>query len=229
MSRTVTLLELRTRALDAADYKPLNDNAFATNAQVNAMINDSGAELFDILIVRWADYFVKTQNITLLNGTTGYTLPTDFHKARGVYLIQGSYRIPLRTYDESERADLFNSGNFPEAYRIEAGQIIIPPPASTGTVEMRYVYQFPYLTLDTDALDLNVVSGWEQYIVYDVALKLRVKARDNPQDMQSLQMMRDRLQERIKIAANERQAGGGGRVRDTYGMSVMRGCSRTWP
>lgn len=222
MSRTVTLLELRTRAIDAADFKQLNDNQFATNAQVNAMINDSGSELFDLLIVRWADYFIKTSTITLLSNVTAYNLPVDFHKSRGVYFLQGSIRNDMRPFDESERADLFNAAGNPYAYKIEAGQIIIPPPSSVGTVELRYIYQFPYLTADTDALDLNVVSGWEQYIVYDVAYKLRMKARDNPADIQSVQMARDAVRERIKVAANERQQGGGNRMRDTYGMSVMR-------
>ncbi len=226
MSRSVTLLELRTRAIDAADFKQLNDNQFATNAQIGAMINDSGAELFDILILRWADYFVKGTNITLVPGTVAYTLPTDFYKVRGVYLLQGGYRVPLRVYDESERADLFNTPGLPVAYRIQAGQIAIPPATSSGTVEMRYVYQFPYLTNDTDVLDLNVTSGWEQYIITDVAYKLRVKARDNPADIQTLAAQRETLRARLVQAAATREASGGHRMRDAYGASVMRCRSR---
>lgn len=222
MSRAVTLLELRTRCVQAADFEQLSANQFAADAKVNAMINDSGSELFDLLIMRWAGYFISTVPITLTQGVIDYPLPTDVHKVCGVYFLNGNFRTPLRVFDESEYADLLNASGDPLAYKIEAGQIIIPPPSATGQVEMRYIYQFPYLTLDTDTLDLNVVSGWEQYIVYDVALKLRIKARDNPNDIQAMQMMRDGVRERIKMAASERQAGGGARMRDTYGMSVMR-------
>ena len=193
----------------------------------NFLVNESASELYDLLLVRWQDYFIKSAPITIIAGQNTYTLPTDFYKSRSAAFVVGNTRTPLRQFSEDERTQLINqTSGSPDAYKIEDGNIVLLPTPSSGSVELRYVYQYPWLTLDTDTLSLNVVSGWEAYIIYDAAMKMRIKAKKDPAAIQALQAVRDNLRERIKMAAAERDASGVTRVRDTYGLSVLRGRGR---
>lgn len=219
MTRSVTLLELRTRALAAADLPQYTNSSWCTPSELNLLINDSGTDLHDQLVMAWGDYFLKMAPVTISAGNSSYTLPTDFFKLRSVLLISGSDRIQLLPFTESERAALYNSQTSVPKYKLEDGNLILLPAVVSGSVELRYIYQYPWLNADTDTLSYNIISGWDAFIVYDVAAKLRVKQK---QDASSLAAMCDRFKARIANASSEREASGRRRVGDVYGFSVMR-------
>ena len=60
------LSELRTRARRLADAV---GNNFFSDAEVNDYINTGLAELHDILVLKFEDYYVKSATFSLVSGT----------------------------------------------------------------------------------------------------------------------------------------------------------------
>lgn len=223
MARTVTLQELRTRAIAAADLPQLTQANWCPPAELNLLINDSATDLHDQLVMTWADYFVKMVPVVMVPGVDTYPLPNDFYKLRSLLAIDGVARVALQPFSEVERAELYGSMQQYPKFKVENQHIVLLPTNYNLTAEMRYVYQYTWLNADTDALSYSIVSGWDACIVYDVAAKLRVKAK---QDASQLLALVERFRGRIAGAGTQREATGRRAVRDVYGHSVMR--SKLW-
>lgn len=221
MARTVTLLELRTQARQRAD---MENTQYVSDAEVNSYINSSIAELYDLLVQAFEDYYISSATITLVAGTDVYTLPNDFYKVLGVDLdtstnFQNS--ITLRAYNFAERNRNSFYGQVQSAqitdlqYHIQGPSIrFIPNPVQAGFVNLWYVPAATKLVADIDTFD--GVNGYEEFIVWDVAMKLKTKEESDV----SIEMMeKQRIIKRIQEAASQRDIGEPWRVTDVYGIN----------
>ena len=185
MARLATLAQLRTRALQRSDHE--NDN-YIPQAEANDMINQSLTGLYDMLVAASEDYFVSPTPYTfsIVANQSAYAVPADFYKIRGLDLQllangTGSW-ITLRRYNWNER-NRYNYQPIPwnslgvsqVRYHLTGSTLtFIPlPTTQTGNVRLWYVPACPLLVADGDTYD--GVNGWDEWVVADVARKIKTK------------------------------------------------------
>ena len=140
MTDIVSLSELRLLARQRAD---MENSQFISDDEWRRMINRSYAELYDLVVTsaNSEDYFLKSDTISLLNGTASYDLPADFYKMRGVDINSGGTSTPLRRYNFSQR----NVGSLyaiasDMRYHVQGSKIFFnPTPSTTDTVTLWYI------------------------------------------------------------------------------------------
>ena len=234
MARTRTLVQLRTEVLQTADME--NVGAFldtATGGEVDRYINASIQDLYDLIVeVMGQEYFLKSNTFSTVGGTEEYTIDTtvggafeEFYALRGVDWESGDDKYPLRPYSFDERHDDNNvwypvsiEGK-PSRYRLSGSSAttghtstirLTPTPAGVGTIRLWYIPHSPLLALDTDVFD--GFNGWEEYVVVDAAIKCLQKEES---DTQALEVRKNRLIERIRSMAANRDMGHNETVADT--------------
>lgn len=212
-SGKVSLAELRLRAQQRADR--VNSN-FVNMPEWNTYINMAYAELRDLLITTYEDYYLATAYTFTTDGTTfQYSLPTDFGKMLGVDIgIAGGTTgyVTLHKFDFIER----NSYVFPQIttqlqgvfnprYRVMGDKLMfIPTPSAGQTVRLWYVPRMTVLLQDTDTVD--GINGWEEYIVVDAAIRALQK-EESTEAVQVLMAQKQALIQRIEDSAQNRDAG----------------------
>lgn len=164
--RNVTLAQLRDRIRRRADI--LDDGEFITDAELNDYVNESISDLYDLILESEnSKFFVQNAPIMQQVGLYGYELPSNFYKVTSVHLfLQGHY---MAAYP----AD-------PRDYAVLAVNAV---PVDEANLAVTYIPNAPLLTDDADTWD--GFSGWEEYVIVDVAIKALDK-----QDMDASQLMR---------------------------------------
>lgn len=154
MARTETLANLRTASRRRADV--VNSN-FVTDAEVNDYVNASISSLYDLLAsAHSADYYEShvPYTFTTTSNEEHYALPADFYSLSRIQQNCGGVWRDLHEYMPDEA-----SGSEP----VESG------------LQMR-IYYIPVCTklvLDSDTFD--GINGWEEYVIIDTAIKIRIK------------------------------------------------------
>lgn len=217
----ISLSELRDQARQRADQE---NSTFVTDSELNSYINNSIAELHDILIQAYdSDYFLSEYTFTTVANTSAYALPADFYKVVGVDLrlnAQNYFTIKKFTFNERNRFDDFGVwdvfGFSSVRYRIMGSNIRFnPTPDNATQARLWYIPVATKLVLDTDQLtDLNAYS---EYVIVDAAIKMMAKEESDPSVL--LQQKAD-LKRRIEEAANNRDAANAEAVKDIYAENV---------
>ena len=140
MTDIVSLSELRLLARQRAD---MENSQFISDDEWRRMINRSYAELYDLVVTsaNSEDYFLKSDTISLVNGTDSYDLPADFYKMRGVDINSGGSSTPLRRYNFSQRnvGSLYSIAS-DMRYHVQGSKIIFnPTPSTSDTVTLWYI------------------------------------------------------------------------------------------
>lgn len=219
MARTVTLASLRTQVRQRAD---MEHSGFVSDSELNTYINQSIAELYDLLVTKYGnDYYLASPYMFTTNTADDrYPLPADFLKLAGVDLvISADYRIALKPFMFQERNRLQNFGGIYDTlgrsnirYRVEANEIVISPkPDGAVSLWVWYVPCSPLLVNDSDTFD--GFNGWEEYVVIDAAIKA---AQKEESDVQVLFAQKAAMMKRIEEAAENRDQGATQRVIDVY-------------
>lgn len=210
-NNTATLQNLLDRVRQRAD---MEGSTFVTEAEITTYINVAMAELHDVLVQRYEDYYVNSTTFTLPTDNPG-TLPSSFYKALGVDFDSGGVTHRLQRYKFQER-NMFNSpalvaGRVTSTrYAIQGSQIkFIPDPAASGTVTLYYVPESQQFTASEASTTLvsiapQVARGYEEYIVIDAAIKCLQKEES---EVTILLAQKEQLRARIKDAAMNRDAG----------------------
>lgn len=220
MPRTRTREQIRDSARQLADQV---GSTFVTDAAANFWIDQAVAELWDLLLAADPDRYLVTSNVNTTQGTKGYALPADFYKLRGVDLLVGSERYSLEPYQFAERnryraeAVAFPASEFSGVrYRVQrggmtgsTGEIRFEPDPGTNTYELHYL-QAPQL-LTTDGATFDGVAGWEDWVVYTVAIQMMLKEESDPS---GLMAERARIEQRINRMAADRDMGRAPRIQD---------------
>jgi hypothetical protein len=225
--RGVALKTLRTRVRRACDIE--SATARFPDAELNDYINESNAELYDLIRSNFGpDYYRKTYSFQTFGNAASYPLPSDFLDLISVDVpLGGNLVLTARPYMENER-NLFKffpfgawTLNQPIFYRLTGAvdatgntpQTIsfIPTPTGAYNIIVNYVSVPPILVNDTDTFD--GIAGWEQYTVADAAIKCALK--DEAFDLiAALTQVKGAVGARIEKMASEHDAGQADRVQD---------------
>lgn len=200
------------------------NSSFVTDSQANFWINQSIAELWDILVASDPQRFYKSTTVSTTAGTKSYALPADFYQIHGMDLNSGDERITLEPYQFAERNryrwnHIVGVGNDRThvRYRVMGqgidgteGLLYFEPDPGTETYTLHYIQAPQELAADDD--DFDGVAGWEEWVIYDVGIRMMLKEEA---DASALERERARIEARIRRMAGERDSGTAPRVQDT--------------
>jgi len=216
-NNTATLANLITGVRRRAD---MVGSTFVSDAEIVDYINVAMAEIHDILITKYEDYYVSSQQYTLPGSGSGLTaglfaLPATFYKALGVDLDAGGINYRLRPYHFQERA-AYNSPGVAASmvsntlYHIQGESIkFIPAPTVSGTATLWYAPEPVYFSAGStsatiESVAAQVAKGYEEYVIIDGAIKCLQKEES---DVQVLLVQKQQQLQRIEQAAGKRDAG----------------------
>lgn len=224
----VTVSDVMSLVRQEAD---MVNSQFVADPELISYISASYKELYDLLVGAYGeDYYGATPVTITTDGTNDrYNLPDGtlysgapaFYKLLGVDLQlstgpQGY--ITLKTFPLSER-NKYSTPNFASfwgftnmRYRLFANQLMLNPlPAAGQNIRLWYVPRPSNLTASTDTLD--GISGWEEYVVVDAAIKCKDKEES---DCSVLMARKQALKERIESIAANRDPGTAAKTVDVY-------------
>lgn len=206
-----TLGNVRLQAQQRCD---LVNSTFVTTQEWNTYIDQSYRELYDLLTQKFGDdYFVATPYTYTTSSQQLYPLPSDFYKLLGVEVALNASDpnswVTLRKFEFVQR----NLWNFPNVYtfygitnlryRLNGNNLyIVPIPSSGQTIRIWYIPRPNQLINDTDTLDM--VSGWEEYIIIDACIKAMIKEETDPS---AYMAQKQAVISRIENAAENRDVG----------------------
>lgn len=209
-----TLASLRDQARLRAD---MQNSKFVSDEEFNQYISDSYAELYDLLVSKFEDYYTADPLVFHLDSGNTYDLPVDFYKLKGLdrALSDSNDWYTLRPFTFEDRnarrsATRFR-GLYPAIrYRIFGNKILFSPDdQAAGNYRMWYIPRYTPLINDTDTVE--DVIGWEVYIVVDAAMKALQKEES---DISVVMAMKQALIARIDTMAANRDVGEPDRVTD---------------
>jgi hypothetical protein len=147
---TTTLTQLITRIRERAD---MVGSSFVTDREVTHMVNQSVADLHNLLVTLYENYYVKTAPDIALPGGNPTTVPADFYKALGVDFTTGGMTYSLKPFMFSERRAYANPFYANTAlsslyYQIQGDQLrFIPDDTTSGVATLWYIPE-PSVFLD---------------------------------------------------------------------------------
>jgi len=200
----LTLAQIRTQARQRAD---MEGSQFVTDSELTNYVNASAAELYDLLVSRFEDYYIDDTVLTVANGADTLTLPTDFYKLKGVdwAVGDGTYET-VRSFQFVQRNETFDPGlgTLPRMrYRVLGSTLKFSPiEYAAGTYRLWYIPRFTALVDDTDTFD--GINGWTEYVVVDCAIKMLNKEES---DSRAFVEQKQKLLDRIEAMAVGRDSG----------------------
>lgn len=210
----ITLAELRLRSKQAAD---MENSQFVSETEWNYYISNSYAELYDLLVGKFEDYYIAEPLIVTISGTdSSFPLPDDFYKMRGLDRSLGGgefYTLHPFSFERRNRRAIVDvyRGVFPLVqYRILGSDVIVSPDdQAAGQYRLWYIPKYSQLVDDADEVD--GVNGWEEYIIVDAAIKA---LRKEESDVSVHMAQKQALIARIEAIAANRDAGETEKVTD---------------
>lgn len=195
MANAVTLADLRARALDYAD---MTGSSFPVVDRVRDYINAGLADVYDLLVNSYEDYFRESTEITMVANQEAYNLPSNFYKLLECYYLSGSgtgaRRYAMQRYERKE-IDGYHKG-----------------PMSGGTMELEFIPSMPKLVDEDDELSWDLPVMWEDYVALHAAVRLLIREESDPS---ALMAERDAIKTKIVDLAEPRDMNQG-HVQDMY-------------
>lgn len=219
LNAKMSLAQMRLSSLQRADRVGTD---FVTVPEVNSYISQSLFELYDLLITLYEDYYVQTPYVFLTDGSSQqYTLPADFYKLLGVDCGLGASAnawTTIKKFDFIARNRYIYPnitstflGVFNMQYRLVGNTLMfIPTPSGGQQIRVWYIPKITQPLQDTDVID--GISGWTEYIITDVAIKILQKEES---DVQVFEVQKQQLLKRIEDSAMNRDAGQPDTISDT--------------
>lgn len=215
----MTLEQIRNAAKDRAD---MVNSEFISDETWNQYINQSAFELYDLLITVYGnDYHVADPHSFTADGSNRFfELPENFYKALGIDLQLGASQdswVTLKMFKFNERnkfavpnmQTLVGATNL--RYRLNGNNIMFNVVPSGGQqFRLWFIPKMELLTSDDD--ELEGISGWDEYVIVDAAIKAMQKEES---DVQVLMVQKQALIQRINSTAENRDAGDSQCVSDT--------------
>lgn len=222
-----TLAAVRLAVRQRAD---MVHSQFVTDDELNGYIRASHFELYDLLVQKYGDdYHVAVPHAFVTDGAADrYALPDDFYKLLGVDLLAHGDYVSLRPFafaDRNRRPGLRQPGTRDGLrYRLSGTQLWLSPlPTAGQTLRVWYVPRLTPLAADDAVLD--GVSGWEEYVVVDAAIKCLQKEES---DVSVLLAQKAALVRRIESAAENRDAGAPATVVDSQRLGLHDASEEWW-
>lgn len=182
MANPETLATLRTRCQERVDKV---NSTFVSTAEWTRLINQAYARLYAVLTSKYPDYYSTSANLAVTSGVEYTALPSSFYKATALFYLDGTTRRPMEEFNLHDLGSFANpwpsTSAIVTAYRLVGANVYwFPKPGESGTVELWYIPQVTRLASDSDVISAQVVDGWEEFIINDVAAKVRVKEERDP-------------------------------------------------
>ncbi len=211
-----TLAEIRTLAKDRAN---MEHSDFIEDSVWNQYINDSLAELHDLLVETYADdYYINEFDFTTTSGVKTYAVPADFYKVRGVdALLSGTwvdlhkFNFNKRNQDTTSNQLIFHAlSNL--RYRLMGANIMFSrEPDANTQCKLWYTPKSVVLVDDLDSFE--DINGYIEYVVIDSAMKALIKEES---DVQELMAVKQAMKTRLQTMAANRDANEPESVSDVY-------------
>ena len=218
---SVTLSEFRERARERAD---MENSRFISDAELNRYINASVQELYDLLISsRGENYYISSSTFTTSTGTDTYALPSGMLKLMGVDFVKDAYSAyTLKSFRWQERnryrEPYYNNDSINLMYQIRGNNLVfMPVPSGSNQIKIWYIPAATLLTQNTDSFD--GINGWEEYVVIDAAIKMRVKEESS---IEELLLAKQEMKQRILQASSGRDSTEPARVVDSESNTFRR-------
>lgn len=213
MSRTVTLLELRTQVRQRSDQV---GSTFISDSELTGYINASIAELYDLLVLNFGeDYYTNPTPVALavVAGTDSYSLESSTYKIAGVDVLVGGLWVSLKRYTMGARNRSQEASSLKDAcYRLIGTKLRFTPiPTVSHSVRVWEVPAPTKLVDDDDTFD--GIAGWEEYVILDSAIKCLAKEES---DVSVLMKAKADQVERVTRASANRDIGEPDEITDIY-------------
>lgn len=220
MTDTATASTLMT------DIRRLTDtesDANISDAYLLTLVDRSYNKLYRKVATRYAGFFdVESTSTSLVVGQRTYALPADFMHLRGVDIVIGGERASLKRIGFGERNTQTSDPRF-VPFRLERQRTmygyftqkdnlrIEPVPSTTEQLIITYVPRPVRITNSSTTFD--VISGFDDFIIYDAAIQVLAKQERDP--MVYGQLRADALAMVIETCT-PRETGDAIQVRDEY-------------
>lgn len=199
-----TLADIKTQVRQRAD---MENSTFIKDDELKNYINNSYAELYDILVSRFEDYFSKSESFSLTGASNNHSLPSDLYKVRGVdYMLSTNDPVTLRRWNFDERNKIARTttralrGVGDRQYRVMGQNLtVLPSDKAPGNYQLWYIPRYNPLSLDADTL--GDVLDFAEYIIVDAAIKCLIKEES---DTSVLLAIKQGLKARIEAMASNR-------------------------
>lgn len=217
-----TLLQLRTRARERAD---MVGSTFCSDSEINNWLNLGLAELYDMTVNAYEDYYTTSTTLTISSGNT-VALPATFYKLRALDFSLNGQWVELTGFNFNERnrsgsTDLWLSGaNTGRRYRIMGDNIVITPTDNAiGLYQLWYVPVMTALSGDASTIPRILSDAkWDEYVVLYAAERMLSKEESSITDVSK---ERAEIANRITLMAANRQVDSSAQVTDVN-------ASRNW-
>ena len=204
MANTVTLGELKSQIRALTDMEgafEADTNRFVDDAELEAAINASGRLWYGMVVQAIPERFEAQQSIT--SGYSSVSLPASHYKTLGVhfqYSNGSTYPLDRIQYQQRYQYKGSNYTGRARGYYLTSDSLVLLPTPTSGTYLHDYIPGWTLLSDDADTVD--GYAGWEQWIVYDVASKLRIKEEAGVNEILS---ERERIKRDILEMAQDRE------------------------
>lgn len=213
---STTLLQLRDRIRQRSDNE-YADGEFVTDTELNGLINVSHKHLFGLLAESGLHTVAETVYDVVSDGSLNYALPDDCFAVAGVFRVDNGEYYPMGRHSQriypSDRVEQ-RAVTYRNHGALESAVIELNPRTSTDTYKVRYIGLPADFTADTDTME--GVAGWEEWIIYDVAIKILTKEKIWDA-VDRLQGQQDRMSAKIQAEASERDLHHSATVKDVRG------------
>jgi len=202
---SITLSTLRDRAVAEADAADI----FETS-EIDQMINDEAAELYELIVEAYENYYVTTADLTITAGNSQVALPDGspdrvMFKLLDVEDLSESPALSLPTFEYNDRNRVGR-----HSYCIAGDNLLVRPvDRAPGAYRIHYVPEFLPLTSEADTF--TAPNNWELAIVFGVAQRLK---ESQDQDGSALGKRKASLTKRIERSSRSRNAGAPRKARD---------------
>ena len=222
-SGQASLAGIRLAAQQRAD---MVNSDFVTKQEWIDYINHSYTELYDLLIQVYGDEYYVATPFTFNTDSRNpglYDLPSNHYKLLGVELSvnTNAWRTLTRYSFINRNNYLFGNTSVSAAgitnlkYRLIGNQIqLVPLPSGGQTIRLWFIPRPVFLQADSDVLD--GISGWDEYVIVDSAIKAMQKEES---DITILMAQKQALLQRITAAASNRDVGIPEQVSDIRGLT----------
>lgn len=219
-----TLGSIRAQVRQRAD---MVNSLFVAEDELTGYINASYFELYDLLITHFGEnYAVAAPFSVVTDGTNDqYALPAAFYKLLGVDIQldqspQGWGTVKPFNFADRNRYTIPNTavfyGMFVLRYRINGNNLWLTPlPTANQSLRIWYVPRLITLVSDSDTVD--GVSGWEEYIIIDAAIKCLQKEES---DVSVLMAQKQAMLQRVNDTAANRDVGSPATVVDSQSIGA---------
>lgn len=224
MARARSGADLIDDALARADVQEATDRH--PRAEVLRYVNQGRAELYDLLVDAFGRSYFRSSSpwtITTTANTTLYTtnFPPTFYRLIGVRVGDccGHGAMPLVPAQPMEEPWMLdpNVSGVPTHYQLRPNGIsLYPEHEADHEVTVEWIPCVTDLADDSSTTNADGVNGWEEYAVEYAAMCIHRKDEER-EGVQDCRNELDRLRQRIKRMAKNRDAYRPRRVQDVRG------------